>query len=121
MNAATHAPRATASTYTHRAWWSLLGFVPSFPLSFLVGEGLISLLGHDVGGGTTPPLWAILLATIPALVVFALPAFFAVHFGRRAVREGDTSARAPMVIGVVLAGGFVLLNVASGVATLLLD
>ena len=50
----------------------MLGFVPSFLLSFLVGEGLISALGYEVGGSTTPPLWALLTATVPALAVFAV-------------------------------------------------
>ena len=36
----TRHPAAGASTLTRRAWLSLLGFVPSLGLAFLVGEGL---------------------------------------------------------------------------------
>lgn len=101
---------------TRRAWWSLLGFAPSFVLAFVVGEGLISALGYPTGDAVTPPLWAILVAGVPALVVFALPAVLGVHFGRRALAQGDRSARVPMTVGVVVAAGFVLLNLVSGIA-----
>lgn len=101
---------------TRRAWWSLLGFVPSFVLAFVIGEGLISALGHAVGSDAQAPWWAVLTASIPALVVFALPAVLAVHFGRQAVRLGDARGRVPMVAAVVVAAGFVLLNGVSAVA-----
>lgn len=52
-----------------------------------------------------------LAATVPALVVFALPAFAATWFGRRAVRLGDPRGRTPMIVGIVIALGFVLMNV----------
>jgi Na+/melibiose symporter-like transporter len=99
-----------AATLTRRAWWSLVGFVPSFFLAFLVGEGLVSALGYPVGGEEQAPWWVALVATVPALVVFAVPAVLAVWFGRRAVRLGDVRARVPMTVAVVVAGGFVLLN-----------
>ena len=101
---------------TRRAWWSLLGFAPSFVLAFVIGEGLISALGYPSGDAATPPWWAILLAVVPALVVFVLPAVLSVHFGRQALAQGDRNARVPMVLGVVVAAGFVLLNVVSGIA-----
>lgn len=102
------------SRHTRRAWWSLLGFVPSFALAFAVGEGLTSALGYPTGGQEQAPWWAALVAVVPALVVFALPAVFAVHFGRRAVDLGDPRGRVPMVVAVVAASGFVLLNGLSG-------
>ena len=102
------------SHYTSRAWWSLLGFVPSFALAFGVGEGLISALGYPSGGQDQAPWWAALVAVVPALVVFALPAVFAVHFGRRAVDLGDPRGRFPMIVAVVVAVGFALLNGLSG-------
>lgn len=102
------------AVHTRRAWWSLLGFAPSFLLAFVVGEGLVSALGWPVGGDEQAPWWAMLTATVPALVVFALPAFLAVHFGRRAVRLGDPRAKVPMWLAVAFAVGFALLNVVSG-------
>ncbi|KRE95136.1 hypothetical protein ASG76_05480 [Nocardioides sp. Soil774] len=101
------APGATAPT--RRAWLSLLGFVPSFGLAFLVGEGLVSAMGYDVGSDQ-PPWPVAVAAVVPALLVFALPAIAAVHFGRQALRLGDRRARVPMTIAVVVATAFVLTN-----------
>lgn len=108
MTTARHtSPTATAPT--RRAWLSLLGFVPSFGLAFLVGEGLVSAMGYEVG--VDQPPWPVAIAaTVPALLVFVLPAIAAVHFGRQALRLGDRRARVPMTIAVVLATAFVLLN-----------
>ena len=100
----------TGSRYTRWAWWSLLGFLPSFGLAFAVGEGLITALGYPTGTEEQPPWTYALLATVPALIVFALPAVFAAHFGRRALGLGDTRGRVPMVVGVIIALGFMLLN-----------
>jgi hypothetical protein len=114
---ATQQPARSGSTpFTRRAWWSLLGFVPSFVLAFLVGEGLISALGYPTGGAEQPPWWAALAATLPALAVFAVPAVVVVHFGRRAVRLGDTRARVPMIVASVVTAVFVLLNGISALA-----
>lgn len=99
-----------ASVPTRRAWFSLLGFVPSFGLSFLVGEGLVTAFGYEVGGDQ-PPWPVIVAATVPALVVFVLPALAAIHFGRQAQRLGDGRARIPMTLAVIIAAGFVLTNV----------
>jgi hypothetical protein len=98
-----------AQALTRRAWLSLLGFVPSFGLAFLVGEGLASAMGYDVGDAR-PPLLVAVAATVPALVVFVLPAVLAAHFGRQAVQLGDRRARVPVAIAVVVALGFVLMN-----------
>lgn len=110
MTAIHHSAPLDAPQCTRRAWWSLLGFVPSLALAFLIGEGLISALGYPTGGADQAPWWAALVAATPALVVFVLPAVLAVHFGRRAMKLGDVRGRLPMIVGVVVAAGFVLLN-----------
>ena len=115
MTTTHHSEDLTGRPSTRRAWWSLLGFLPSFVLAFLIGEGIASALGYPVGSESQAPWWAVLTASIPALVVFALPAALAVHFGRRAVRLGDPGGRAPMVAAVAVAAGFILLNGASAV------
>ena len=99
----------TATAPTGRAWLSLLGFVPSFGLAFLVGEGLVSAMGYEVG--VDQPPWPVAIAaTVPALLVFVLPAVAAVHFGRQALRLGDRRARIPMGIALAVATLFVLMN-----------
>lgn len=116
MTVTPHPVEHAGTPDTGRAWWSLLGFVPSFGLAFLVGEGLISALGYPTGGAEQAPWWAALVATAPALVVFVLPAVSAVYFGRRATRHGDARAQIPMVLALIVAAGFVLLNAISALA-----
>lgn len=116
---AIHTGTPQGPAYTRRAWWSLVGFVPSFVLAFLIGEGLISALGFDLADGSHPPVWAMLTAGVPAILVFVLPAALAVHFGRRATALGDEGGRVAMIVALALAGGFVLINGVSGVAVLL--
>lgn len=108
-----------APTSLRRAWWSLLGFVVTFALAFVVGEGLASALGHPSGGDQPAELWVMVVAGVPALVVFALPVVPAVLYGRRAVRLGDPRGRYPAAIALAVAGAFTLLNLVSGVAVLL--
>ena len=114
-----------AAPTTHRArrfkrlaWWSLALFPVCFVGAFLVGEGLASLLGYDSAEGATAPLRVVLVAGLPALVVFALPAVLTVYFGRRAMHLGQREALAPVVIALTVAGGFVVLNLLSYVAGL---
>lgn len=110
-----------ARTSLSRAWWSLLGFVVTFPLAFGIGEGIASALGHPSGGSERAEWWVMVLAAVPALVVFVLPAVAAVHYGRRAMRLGEARGRRPAIVGVVVAGGFVLLNLVSAIGVLLLE
>ena len=116
MSAIGPTPRTDGERFTRRAWWSLLGFVPSFVLAFVVGEGLISALGYPSGGADPVPWWAALVAVVPALVVFVLPAVASVSFARRALRHGDPRARVPMIVALVVAASFVLLNALSALA-----
>lgn len=103
-----------------RAWWSLALFPVSFLCAFAVGEGLLSLLTDPSDLGDVP-VWAMVAAAGPALLVFVVPAVLAVVFARRAAREGDPGGRVPMWIGVGVATAFVLLNVLQGVLVVLLD
>lgn len=92
------------------AWLALLLFVPCFLLAFLVGEGLIGLLGYDVGGSAVPPFWAGALATVPALVVFAVPLWPTWHFGRKARGRGARGAMIPFWIAAALVAVFTIQN-----------
>jgi uncharacterized membrane protein YhaH (DUF805 family) len=115
---ATDVRHPDAAADVRRAWWSLLAFVPAFGLAFAVGEGLAAALGHPPGGADQAPWWVMVVAGVPALVVFVVPAVLAWHFGRRAMDLGDPHGRYPLVVGLVVAGGFVLLNLVSAVAVL---
>lgn len=99
-------PRRNATS----AWLSLVLFAPCFVAAFWIGEGLIAALGFEVGGPVHPPLWAGMLATVPALVAFALPLWPTWHFGRRAVRDGRRAGMVPFMIAGVVVLIFVVLN-----------
>lgn len=79
-----------------RAWGSLLLFPLSFLGAFAVGEGLASLLGHPPGDSADTPIWVMVTAAGPALLVFVVPALLAVVFAQRAEREGNRGGRVPM-------------------------
>jgi hypothetical protein len=110
MTVTHEAGQLAGAAFTRRAWWSLLGFVPSFALAFLVGEGLISALGYPSGGEDPAPWWTVLTAATPAVAVFVLPAVATVWLGRGAMRLGDDRGRLPIIVAIVVATGFVLLN-----------
>jgi hypothetical protein len=50
------------------------------------------------------------VATIPAMLVFAIPAAVATFFARRAAAAGDTRGWVPAWVLLVVTLGFVLLN-----------
>jgi hypothetical protein len=107
--------------YAFRAvWWTFALYPVSFVAAFVVGEGLLSLYGYEVGDATTPPVWAVLGAGVPALLVFAVPSVLAVHFASRAARDGR-----PNWIGMWVSVGvtalFVVQNLAQYLLGLLLD
>lgn len=111
--------RSPGSTSTRRAWWSIAGFAPSFVLAFLIGEGLIAALGYPSGGATQAPWWAVVVAGVPALAVFVLPAVVAVRLGRRALAQGDPNGWPPVIVALAIAGSILLLNGASALLILL--
>lgn len=96
------------------AWLSVLLLPVAFVLAFLIGEGLIGLLGHPVGGEGDTPLWAALAATIPALLVFCVPAMVSAWFARRAAAHGDRRGWVPAVLLGIIALAFIAMNVLAG-------
>lgn len=111
-------PRRTpADAAYRRSWLSLLGYPVSFVLAFVVGEGLTTLQTGDL---RDPTFVEVLLAGVPALLVFVVPGVLAVVFGRRAVRLGRPDGSAPALVGAIVGLGFVALNLASGLLGLLL-
>lgn len=93
-----------------QAWWSLAFYPVSFVAAFVIGEGIYSWLGGDEDEAA---VWIILVAAIPALVVFALPGIAALVLGRRAIRLGRPDGRVPAIVGAVIAIGFAGLNLLS--------
>lgn len=119
MSASSH-PAAHGSGHRalRQAWWSLLLFPLSFVLAFVVGEGTPAWLGYPEPSFDSTPWWVILLAVLPALLLFAAPFLVTVHFSRRAVAEGDQGGRLPLIVAAAVVGGFVALNLVSGLLQL---
>jgi heme/copper-type cytochrome/quinol oxidase subunit 3 len=91
-----------------RAWWSFALFVPSVVAAFITGEGLLAAMGHS--GDQTPPAGTALMAGLPAILVFALPTLLVWHFGHQAEQRGHPEGRTPVIVAVVIAGGFLAMN-----------
>jgi hypothetical protein len=115
MSVRSAAPRSAPvrSKDVARAWISVAMLPAGVLLAFLVGEGLATLLGHDTGSGELAPLWVVLMAGVPAMLVALVPVGFAIFFGLRARRDGDGRGAVPAIVGCALAAGFVALNVMS--------
>lgn len=96
-----------------RAWFSLLLYPLSFAAAFAVGEGLVSLYGYPTSGPQSTPLWAVLAAGGPAMLVFAVPAVVAWVFAARAGHEDVHRVRLPAYVATALAVAFVLMNLLS--------
>jgi len=101
-----------------RAWWSLAFYPVSLVAAFVIGEGIYSWLGGDEEGSA---VWVVLVAAIPALVVFALPGIAAVVLGRQAMRLGRPDGRVPAIVGAAIAIGFAGLNLLSYVVQLMVS
>ncbi|WEV77052.1 hypothetical protein O9K63_10655 [Janibacter cremeus] len=111
----TRRPAGSAGHDVRNAWLSVLLLPIAFGLAFLIGEGLIGLFGYPVGDTAgEAPLWAILAATIPALLVFCLPALLSSWFARRAASHGDRRGWVPATLLAVVALAFIAMNVLAG-------
>jgi hypothetical protein len=93
-----------------RAWISL-AFIPVFFfVSFAAAQGIYALTGYDPSTGVTPPLWADLVAGLPALAILLIPCVAGVVYGLRAARAGVRAGLVPAVLGVLLGIGAALLT-----------
>jgi hypothetical protein len=116
----------TPSTGAHRndvrrtdlrmAWVAVASIPVAFILAFIVGEGLYALLGYKPEDATEP-LWVLLVAGVPAIVLFLVPCVGAIWYGNRARAQGSHAALLPMVIGAVLGAWMVIMNLVSFLVT----
>lgn len=83
-------------------------FVLSLVAAFITGEGLLAAMGHS--GDQTPPAGTALMAGLPAILVFALPTLLVWYFGHQAERHGHPEGRTPIVVALVISGGFLAMN-----------
>ncbi|AZC14872.1 hypothetical protein DT073_15155 [Microbacterium sp. ABRD28] len=116
-----HAATAPMTPHPRRAgWWSLLLLVPSLALAFIVGEGLASLLAGGDAPSATLPWWVMALVLVAAGAVFAAPLGLTAFVATRETRAGIDGAWLPFVIGAAAVGGFLVINIVSGILMLVL-
>lgn len=97
----------------HLAWASVVLIPVAFVLAMVLGDWLISIQGYETGSDQPLPLGVVALAGIPALLVMIAPTIPAMVFGQRAMKLGVPAGKTPLMIGVVVAAGAILLNFAS--------
>lgn len=111
------APEPTAgdsSLWLRRAWVSVALVPVFFIIAFAVGEGIYAVMGYKPENADAP-VWAIVVASALVLLVVLIPGVAAVHFGRRAIKDGDRRGLLPAVIGAVAVAGWTVLTIVSEV------
>lgn len=101
-----------------RAWLCLPFLVLSFLVGFAVAEGVAALFGYVDGDNRTVPWPVELLVLVVFVVVLAVPVGVAWWFAGRAARAGARNAAVPAIVGTVLVGMFVAVNVIAALVNL---
>lgn len=104
--------KRTMSRNLRRAW-ICLGLAPvGFVLALVIGEVLPGLMGygwtHEEGMPPGPSAFVML----PAVLLFSVPGLLAGWFGLRARREGEPIGLVPAIIGLAIAGYYLVINIA---------
>lgn len=104
-------PSKPATRDLCRAWVALALLPVAFVVAMVVGEGLITMLGHESGAEDPVPVGPALLASIPALLILIAPGIAAVFYSRRAYRAEGRDANVPAWIGGLAVVLVVALNI----------
>ena len=111
----TAAPDDQASPRARRllraAWWSFALLPFSFVGATLLGNSILTAMGHDVDSETNPTWEQAIVAGIPAVIVMVIPALMAVWFGRRAIAAGHPKGHEASIAGLVVGAAMVAMNV----------
>lgn len=100
-----------------RAWLTLLLLPVSFVVAMVAGEGIASLVVKSET--ETAPIWLMIVVLVVAVAIFALPLIFTARYSKRGVVAGESGARLPLIMGLIVVGAFALLNIVSGVMILI--
>jgi hypothetical protein len=101
---------------SHLRAWIAVALIPVFfILSFILAQGLYSLMGYKPEN--TVPFWVDLVASAATVVVFLVPCAAAVIYGARTRSAGDRRGLAPLLIGSLAGLGVLILTVVTFVST----
>ena len=107
-------PTDQQTPWLTRAWIGVALMPVFFFVAMAVGEGLYSMLGYQAGTGDSPA-WVVAIVSLLVIAVVVTPCVIAIHYGRRAMKAGDLRGRVPLIIGWVVAAGWVVMTVVSEV------
>lgn len=102
---------ATTTGGPLRRAWIWLGMVPvGMILALAIGEILPGLLGYGWTHEQDMPLGPALLVVLPTLLLFCAPGILAGWYGLRARAAGQSIGLVPAILGFLVSGYFVLVN-----------
>jgi hypothetical protein len=94
-----------------RKAWIAVALIPvAFVVAMVLGEVVIGALGYPAGE-ETPPVGLRAAVGIPATLLLVAPGVIAGIYGLRARRAGEPRGLLPGVIGIAVAGLFVLQSI----------
>lgn len=97
-----------------RAWGAVVSVPAFFLIAFAVGEGMYALLGYKPENADAP-IWVVVVAVVPTLLVTLIPCVAAMVCGRRATNGGDRRGVVPLVVGAIAGLGMLVLTIVSEV------
>jgi hypothetical protein len=98
----------SGSRELRRAWACLILVPVGIVLAFVIGEVLPGLLGAGWTHEESLPMPQLLLVAVPTTLLFCVPGLLAGWFGLRARAEGEAVGLVPAIVGLVVAGYFLL-------------
>lgn len=101
----------TDSQTLRRAWISLILVPVGIILELVIGEVLPGLLGYGWTHEQEMPVGPTVLVALPALLLSCVPGILAGYFGLRARAAGERIGLVPAIIGLTVAGYFLLLYI----------
>lgn len=108
--------RTSPAGELHRRSWIAVALIPVFfILSFMLAQGLYSLMGYKPEN--TVPVRVDLVASGASVLVFLIPCAAAVVYGARTRSAGDRRGLAPLLIGSLAGLGLLTLTVVTFVST----
>jgi hypothetical protein len=102
----------TMSRNLRRAWICLVLSPVGFVLALVIGEVLPGLMGYGWTHEQEMDIGPSMVVMIPAVLLFSVPGLLAGWFGIKASRGGERVGLVPAVIGLMIAGYYLLLNIA---------
>lgn len=105
--------RAHSMSGSLKKAWICLALAPAgFVIALVIGEVLPGLLGYGWTHEQPMPDGPPMMVMIPFVLLFSVPGVLAGWFGVKAWRDGERVGLVPAIVGLVIAGYYLLINLA---------